>query len=118
MKNEHIQILEDILDNLEYDVYTEYQFAKHLKRKFRADYFIPINQTGLLIEYNGLNFRDSNFSRHSNSLGLIKDMEKRNLAVELGYAVLEYNCKSLENIEIIREQILTVIERLKSNYAN
>lgn len=107
-------ILEDILDSLSYKVYTEFQFAKSLGRKFRSDYYIPVKSRGLLIEYNGVNFRNANLSRHSSTTGLIKDMEKLNLAVELGYTVLQYNCKSLENIQLVKNQILTVLKRLEN----
>jgi hypothetical protein len=112
----------DILENIVlpkfelqgYIIQKEYMFAKELKRKFRADYYIhfhyPTFSKGILIEYNGVNFRNSNFSRHTNTVGAIRDMEKLNLAQELDYIVLQYNVKSLENYDQVIKQIQKIID--------
>lgn len=105
-------ILKELKEELDVVIIEEYPFAKELKRKFRADYFIPFNNSinkGLIIEYNGLNFRNSNKSRHTNALGFIKDTEKLNLATELGYLILQYNTISLKNIDFVKSQIKNII---------
>lgn len=108
------QTLELILNELEHKVEKEVLFAKELKRKFRADYIIYFeNNTmikGIIVEYNGLNFQNSNKSRHTNAMGFIKDMEKLNIATQLGYLVLQYNVKALEDPSAVKNQILAVLD--------
>jgi len=106
--NKSIQTLEFILNELPLDVYTEFQF--HPKRKFRADYFIPIGKKGILIEYNGLNYRNANKNGHQSASGIVKDNEKINLALELGYITLQYNNESLKDPEKVKNQILKMIQ--------
>jgi hypothetical protein len=113
----------DILENIVFPIFElqgyiiqkELQFAKELKRRFRADYFIPFHYVnlskGILIEYNGVNFKNSNLSRHTNTVGAIRDMEKLNLAQELDYIVLQYNVKSLENYDQVIKQIQKIIDK-------
>jgi hypothetical protein len=108
------ETLEIILNELEEEVYCEFQFAKHLKRKFRADYFIPISGKGILIEYNGLSYRNANKNGHQSSTGMIKDMEKQNLALELGYVCLNYNFTLLKDSQKVKDQIIKVINLYKS----
>lgn len=103
--------LEVILDELPFKIFTEYKFCSD--RKFKADYYIPINNRGILIEYNGLAF-NANESRHSNSLGIIRDMEKINLGTELGYVWLLYNWQSMNNPERVKEQILQSMKVYKN----
>lgn len=107
------QTLELILNELEHKVEKEVLFAKELKRKFRADYVIYFkNNTmikGIIVEYNGLNFQNSNKSRHTNAIGFIKDMEKLNIATQLAYLVLQYNVKALEDPFAVKKQIENVL---------
>lgn len=107
------QTLETILNELDHVVEKEVLFAKELKRKFRADYVIYFkNNTfikGIIVEYNGLNFQNSNKSRHTNAMGFIKDMEKLNIATQLGYLILQYNVKALEDPSVVKNQIENVL---------
>lgn len=107
------QTLETILNELDHVVVKEVLFAKELKRKFRADYVIYFkNNTfmkGIIVEYNGLNFQNSNKSRHTNTMGFIKDMEKLNIATQLGYLILQYNVKTLEDPSTVKNQILGIL---------
>ena len=77
--------IKNTLDSLKIDYKTEFQFAKELKRKYRADLAIP--HLKLLIEYEGTM---SAKSRHTTITGYSKDCEKYNLATVLGYRVLRY----------------------------
>lgn len=110
MKNE----LEKILNDIEYPVITEYKFSN--TRKFRFDYFIDLTAynssiAGIGIEYEGINYQNSNYSRHTNTSGFIKDIDKYNLALTLTVPVLRYTFKQLEEPEEVKKQIITVISK-------
>jgi hypothetical protein len=109
--------LEEILNDIEYPVISEYKFSS--KRKFRFDYFIDLSNfnslvPGIGIEYEGINYQNSNYSRHTNTSGFIKDIDKYNLALSLSVPVLRYTFKQLEEPEEVKKQIMTVI----SNFLN
>lgn len=113
MKNE----LEKILDDLEYPVISEYRFSN--TRRFKLDYYIDLSSfdalvNGIGIEYEGINYQNSNKSRHTNTSGFIKDIDKYNLALSLSVPVLRYTFKQLEEPEEVKKQIMTVI----SNFLN
>lgn len=68
---------------------NEYRFSK---RRFRFDIAIPSLMTA--IEYNGI---FSEKSRHTTVTGYSKDREKVNLAITLGWRVLEYTPLNYKN---------------------
>lgn len=69
-------------------VQTEFKFSPN--RKFRAD-FAFVEQR-ILIEVEGGIYTNG---RHTRGAGYTKDMEKYNLAAELGYVVLRYSPNDL-----------------------
>lgn len=74
----------------------EYQF--HPTRKFRADFaFVPQK---LLVEVEGGLFVKG---AHSNPLGIIRDMEKSNLAALGGWALLRYSPAQIKSGEAIAQ---------------
>jgi hypothetical protein len=100
-------VLESVLNELPYPIFTEYKF--HSKRKFRFDYYIELsNNKGLAIEYEGMGIK----SRHQSFNGFIKDCEKYNLALSLGVPVLRYTFKHCENIQAVKDEILKTIDVL------
>lgn len=82
----------------------EYKFAK--KRKFRADYaFVDAK---VLVEIEGGIFTNG---RHVRGMGYHKDCSKYNLAQELGYVVLRYTVKHIEDDPIsMIKQIRKVVK--------
>lgn len=77
---------------------TEYEFA--LPRKFRADYCW--RSARLIIEKNGGIFRGgkgggSGQGGHSMGVGILRDMEKSNLAQLGGWMYLQYTPRELNN---------------------
>lgn len=86
----------------------EYQFAKEKKRLFRFDYcFVDVQ---LAIEVEGGVWTGG---RHTSSVGFIKDIEKYNLATELGFHLLRYEPKSLVKTATLN-QIKKVYEDLRN----
>lgn len=66
---------------------TEHRF--HDKRKFRFDYAWP--DIKVAIEIDGINYSSSGgHTRHQQAGGYMRDREKDNLAIELGWVVLHY----------------------------
>lgn len=108
-------ILNEIIEEFSWlSLEKEYQFAKSIGRKWRADYAL-INKVvvdpDILIEYEGLpGF--SRKSRHTTRSGYSNDLEKYNKAAELGCIVLRYSMVQLESPEEVKRQIKTVIENL------
>jgi hypothetical protein len=115
-----IEDIEQMLKELEFNVFKEVLFSD---RKYRADWFIPLagdvktkgkffktEGFGLIIEYQGLNYRGTN-SAHQTAKGLIRDNSKHNLAVSLGNIVLY--CNNETDIKLFREQILNIINSQK-----
>lgn len=76
-------IIEAIIKKHFPDYTAEYKF--HPARKWRADYAIP--SESLLIEIEGGVWTRG---RHTRGKGYIKDLEKYNAAVLLGYLLLRY----------------------------
>lgn len=77
---------------------TEFQFLPD--RKFRADYAWP--EAMVIIEKNGGIFRGgkgggSAPGGHSSALGIIRDMEKSNLAQMAGWTYLQFTPCQLAN---------------------
>jgi hypothetical protein len=64
--------------------WQEYVFAKDLKRRWRADFFIS-HKRKLLIEVEGGVFSGG---RHLRGVGYTKDIEKYNTAALLGFLVI------------------------------
>lgn len=82
----------------------EQEFAFHPKRRWRSDFLIrvPKNGINLLIEVEGR-------GRHQTEGGFVKDCDKYNAAVELGYVLLRYPASSVRTHKrrsLILEQIL------------
>ena len=73
------------------------EFKFHPIRKWRADYCWQ--DAMLIVELEGGVFIAG---RHSRGLGMIKDMEKYNAAIELGYVVLRYSPTHIDYAQIKR----------------
>jgi very-short-patch-repair endonuclease len=84
------------------DPVQEFHFAKHLGRRYRADFAYP--QFGLLIEVEGGTWTRG---RHTRGGGFEKDCEKYNLAAELGYKVLRFTGAMVED-----GRAITTIEKM------
>jgi len=76
-----------------YIVEAEYNFIP--SRRFRADWFILIGNTRVLIEYEGIAAAKS---RHTSIVGYTKDCEKYNLAAMNGFIVLRYTALNFDNV--------------------
>lgn len=74
----------------------EYQFNEN--RKWRADFHIT--GTKFLIEVEGGIWSNG---RHTRGKGYIADMEKYNLATELGYSVFRYSTEQVKSGKAIEE---------------
>ena len=83
---------------------TEHKF--HDKRKFRFDIaFLPEK---VAVELDGAVFTQG---RHTRGKGFIQDCVKKNLAAELGWVVLVYPVKTLnDNPQEVIEQVIRVLE--------
>lgn len=81
----------------------EHAFAKHLGRRFRFDYaFIPQR---LAVEVEGGVWTRG---RHTRGSGFLKDMEKYNLAAELGWRLIRVTPQqlpTLATVELIRRAL-------------
>lgn len=80
------------LDRLGVEYIEEYQFAK--PRKFRADFYLP--EYKILIEIEGGLYMKS---RHTSPKGYHNDCEKYNLAALLGYKVLRFTTKHVQEAD-------------------
>lgn len=83
----------------------EYQFAKEKKRLFRFDYCFT--DVKLAIEVEGGIWQ---MGGHNRPLHFIKDMEKYNLATELGFHLLRYEPKNL-----VKNSTLNQIKKVYDN---
>jgi very-short-patch-repair endonuclease len=87
---------------------SEYQF--HPKRRWRFDFANLETQTAIEIE--GGAYTNG---RHTRGAGFVKDMEKYNMAIEYGWAVLRYTpdqmnkTKTYEQIKIVLQSRLMLI---------
>lgn len=117
--NKYKIALEEILNDLPFICYSEYRF--HDKRRFRLDYYIPIENGGFIkglgIEYNGINYQNPRYSRHTNTTGYIKDCEKWNLALFSGIPILQLTFKQMEEPEKVKVLIVELIEKLSGNFS-
>jgi len=90
---------------------TEFKFAEAIGRKFRADYCWPAAM--VIVERNGGIFRGgkgggSAVGGHSAGVGILRDMEKSNLAQLLGYVYLQFTPQQLDSgaaLEQIRKAL-------------
>lgn len=71
---------------------SEHMFAKKLKRQFRFDYCFPDSMLAIEIE-GGVWIGGG----HTHPTGFVKDMEKYNLACQLGWRILRYEPKHILN---------------------
>jgi very-short-patch-repair endonuclease len=82
----------------------EYQFAKRLGRKWRADFVLVTgrvwNIPDLLIEIDGGSWVAG---RHTRGTGFEKDAEKLNAAAELGYRTLRFTPRMVESGEALAQ---------------
>jgi very-short-patch-repair endonuclease len=85
--------LPTILKSLGYEVETEFKFCN--TRKYRADYKISKDNEVVLVEYEGI---FCNKSRHTSFIGYTNDTEKYNLMQKMGYKILRYTTKNINNI--------------------
>jgi hypothetical protein len=77
-------------------IVTEFKFCE--TRKFKSDYFIP--ELMLLIESEGGIFTKQ---AHGSIKGILRDIEKYNLATILGYRILRYQPKDLISYKTIED---------------
>ena len=81
---------------------TEHKF--HPTRKWRFDFCHPVLK--IAVEVEGGVF---SFGRHTRGSGFLKDMEKYNAAVILGWRVLRYETKQIgEMVEDVEQLIREV----------
>jgi len=85
------------------DPIREYKF--HIIRRWRFDF--AYSNIKLAIELEGGLWQNG---RHNRATGYIKDMEKYNAAVELGWGVLRYQPKNVDY-----EQIKRILESRSNN---
>ncbi len=105
--------LERILNELPYDVIQEVLFAREVGRQFRTDYMIMIpGGKRLAIEYDGVNFRNANKSRHTSTEGFIEDITKHNLYTQLRIPCLRYTTSHMDDPDAVLDQILILIATL------
>lgn len=81
-------------NNIEHQ--REYPFAKPAGRRFRSDFRVG----KLLIEVEGGVWTGG---RHNRPAGFSRDMEKYNLATELGFSVLRYTPEQVNSGEAIQQ---------------
>jgi very-short-patch-repair endonuclease len=77
-------------------VETEYRF--HPIRKWRADYALIDQHPIVLIEYDGLLHQGENAS-HASISGILRDAEKSNAAVAMGFRYFRTNAKFIQSGE-------------------
>lgn len=82
----------------------QYRFAAPA-RQFRFDFCWP--ELGLALEINGGTFMVK--SRHTSGMGMMRDAEKNNLAVLMGYRVLQITDRMFRNgeAEALVKRVLT-----------
>jgi very-short-patch-repair endonuclease len=87
-------------------VETEYRFAP--PRRWRFDYAVPKYKVAIEIE-GGAHTQ----GRHTRGAGFINDMEKYNMAIELGWTLLRYTPGQKLKYSTI-EQVRTVLRNKKN----
>lgn len=91
-------------------VKSEWAFAIERKRRFRFDF--AFTERKLAIEVEGGVWIQG---RHTSPQGFIKDMEKYNLACELGWQILRYTPQQLLKPETIEQIKITYNNKGNSN---
>lgn len=81
------------------DPEREYQF--HPIRKWRFDFAWPLR--GVAVEIDGGSWVSG---RHVNPIGLEKDFEKRNAATSMGWKILHYTGRQLDDADQVFEDLL------------
>lgn len=84
------------------EIVPEYKF--HPTRKWRFDYAIPAERIAIEIE-GGIWLQ----GRHNRPLTMIKDFEKYNEAAKLGWRLLKYTPKQVNNVAKIIGDIKSAI---------
>lgn len=84
----------EILSKLDY--IKEYPFSPD--RNYKLDFAYPEASVGIEIQGGLYNNR---VGGHSSSAGIIRDMEKSNLAQSLGWVVFHYSASMFDNLEKI-----------------
>ena len=74
------------------------EYAFHDTRKFRLDFAVPSLKFG--VECDGAIWSKG---AHSTPMGILRDMEKANLAVMLGWSVLRYSTAQVRRGEAIAQ---------------
>lgn len=95
-----------IWQELHLQVITEFKFCE--TRQFKSDYYIP--ELRLLIEQEGGIYTKQ---AHGSVTGILRDIEKYNLATTLGYRILRYQPKDLISSKTIED--IKKIKDLKNN---
>lgn len=91
----------------------EHQFAADIGRRWRADFAWP--DFGLLVEIEGGQFSRG---RHQRANGYSADCEKYNAATILGWSILRYTRKDLDERPYgICEEVAEMIRRRKAKTA-
>ena len=78
------------------EIIAEFKFCK--TRRFKSDYYIP--ELKLLIEKEGGIYTGK---AHGSITGILRDIEKYNLATILGYKILRYQPKDLMSYKTIED---------------
>ncbi len=84
------------------EVIAEFKFCE--TRRFKSDYYIP--ELKLLIEKEGGIYTGQ---AHGSVKGILRDIEKYNLATTLGYRVLRYQPK-----ELLTSKVIDDINKIKN----
>jgi hypothetical protein len=88
---------------------AEYQFAKHLKRKWRIDWYFEVNGKKVALEVEGGVWTSG---RHTRGSGFIKDMEKYNTAATEGIFLLRVTPNdlcTLNTVKMIKQTLCIII---------
>lgn len=80
------RLIQGALRLLGIEAVTEYYF--HPKRRYRFDLAIP--ELKIAIEYEGIDMKNKEKSRHTTSTGYAEDCRKYNLATIEGWRILRY----------------------------
>ncbi len=75
------------------DLHPQREWQFHPTRKWRFDFAFPGEK--LAIEIEGV--RRGIGSRHQQTDGMVKDMEKYNMAVKMGWRILRYTSRMVEH---------------------
>lgn len=106
MNKQHLMMIghSKIANAMLKDIRLEYEYKFHPVRRWRFDLAHPETKTAIEIE-GGIWTK----GRHTRPIGYIKDMEKYNAAIELGWVILRYSTEQMKKSETY-EQIKRVIK--------